>query len=151
MLGTPSFEPNIEQLKSRNLNSIVLKLSSFPIDNLHKPFGATNTAIEVLEGKAETVESDIWYFFWYSTYVKKRSFGITMWEMFSSGGNPYKGVSNLISYLKEGNRPGKPHHCDDEYLYQLMLRCWDSDPKKRYHPHLNKPYKVYPSRHFPRD
>ena len=42
--------------------------------------------------------------------ISQWSFGVTCWEVFSLGKNPYPGVDpfSLISYLESGNRLEKP-------------------------------------------
>ena len=39
-------------------------------------------------------------------------------------------ISDLMLYLKEGNRLQKPRHCDEK-LYQTMMQCWAPDKKER--------------------
>ncbi len=61
-----------------------------------------------------------------------RAFGVTIWEIFSDGQEPYKGVSDLRLYLvEEARRLAKPQECSDE-LYTLMLKCWNADPHQRF-------------------
>ncbi len=54
-----------------------------------------------------------------------------MWEIFSNGEEPYKGITDLLHYLKEENqRLKKPLECEDD-IYQWMMSCWETDPKQR--------------------
>ncbi len=53
-----------------------------------------------------------------------------MWEVCSNGETPYKGILDVVEYLKQGKRLSKPKDCEDE-MYELMLKCWKEDPKQR--------------------
>ena len=77
-------------------------------------------AIEALFDRVYTSQSDVW------------SFGVTMWEILTLGGNPYPSVpvENLFDLLKTGYRMGKPKNCPDE-LYHIMKECWHATPSKR--------------------
>ena len=46
------------------------------------------------------------------------SFGVTCWEIFSLGRQPYGGVDNyeMTKYLSEGHRLEQPTLCSDEML-----------------------------------
>jgi hypothetical protein len=53
-----------------------------------------------------------------------------MWEIFSNGEVPYKGVANIIEYLEKNERLKHPSECEDE-IFKWMSSCWEIDPKKR--------------------
>ncbi len=58
-----------------------------------------------------------------------------MWEIFSDGEEPYKGITNLnlVEYLKvDKQRLKKPSLCEDEIYNDWMTPCWELVPKKRY-------------------
>ena len=54
----------------------------------------------------------------YYFYNFQWSFGVTCWEIFSLGRQPYGGVDNyeMTKYLSEGNRLEQPTLCSDEML-----------------------------------
>jgi hypothetical protein len=55
-----------------------------------------------------------------------------MWEIFSDGEEPYKGIADMIQFLEvENKRLRKPVDCDDS-LFELMKSCWEKDSKKRF-------------------
>ena len=60
------------------------------------------------------------------------SFGVTLWEIYSLGRNPYPGVGNseMLKFLEEGKRMEKPKVCPDE-IYMLMQYCWQGLPNNR--------------------
>lgn len=61
------------------------------------------------------------------------SYGIVLWEMFTRGEVPYgdeTSGSKVIEMIEKGERLPKPRECPNE-IYQLMLACWQSEPKTR--------------------
>ena len=61
------------------------------------------------------------------------AFGVTLWEIYSLGRNPYPGVGNheILKFLQEGNkRMEKPKLCPVE-IYDLMQYCWQFKPDQR--------------------
>ncbi|XP_018496050.1 uncharacterized protein LOC100907002 [Galendromus occidentalis] len=60
-------------------------------------------------------------------------YGVTLWEMFSFGREPWSGL-NGAEILKridaEGERLEHPSGCSND-LYQLMLQCWHETPELR--------------------
>ena len=67
-----------------------------------------------------TTRSDIW------------SFGIVLWEIFSSGTQPYCALSNeeVVERVTNGQILRCPSGCPNE-LYDLMVHCWATEPEKR--------------------
>ena len=67
-----------------------------------------------------TLQSDIW------------SFGVTMWELFSFGQQPYFSMTNeeVCQYVRAGQVLPCPDNCPQE-IYDLMLDCWAMEPSDR--------------------
>uniref|UniRef100_A0A452UN95 Tyrosine-protein kinase n=1 Tax=Ursus maritimus TaxID=29073 RepID=A0A452UN95_URSMA len=65
-------------------------------------------------------KSDVW------------SFGVLMWEAFSYGQKPYRGMkgSEVSAMLEKGERMGCPAGCPRE-MYELMKLCWTYEVEKR--------------------
>ncbi|KAL4631067.1 activated CDC42 kinase 1-like isoform X5 [Arapaima gigas] len=60
-------------------------------------------------------------------------FGVTLWEMFSHGQEPWLGLngSQILHKLdKEGERLPKPEDCPQD-IYNVMLQCWAQKPADR--------------------
>ncbi|XP_012283848.1 tyrosine-protein kinase shark [Orussus abietinus] len=60
------------------------------------------------------------------------SFGVTLWEMFSYGQQPYgdrRGV-DVIQLVEKGERLEKPEKCP-EHVYLVMRSCWSYLPTDR--------------------
>ncbi|XP_064399174.1 uncharacterized protein LOC135345679 isoform X3 [Halichondria panicea] len=68
----------------------------------------------------------------FSTYSDVWSFGVVLWEIFSYGAGPYKGVSpvGIPTHIQKGNRLECPEKCPAE-VYEMMNRCWDEVKEKR--------------------
>ncbi|XP_049874741.1 tyrosine-protein kinase Shark [Pectinophora gossypiella] len=60
------------------------------------------------------------------------SYGITLWEMFSFGKQPYGDMRGIeaIQIVESGKRLERPEDCPDE-IYQVMLDCWAYNPDNR--------------------
>ncbi|VDI26755.1 Hypothetical predicted protein [Mytilus galloprovincialis] len=60
------------------------------------------------------------------------SYGIVMWEIFSLGDTPYPGVQSrdVPGKVRRDYKMKKPEQCDDAF-YNIMLKCWHYDPRKR--------------------
>uniref|UniRef100_A0AAQ5XE06 Tyrosine-protein kinase n=1 Tax=Amphiprion ocellaris TaxID=80972 RepID=A0AAQ5XE06_AMPOC len=58
-------------------------------------------------------KSDVW------------SFGVLLWEAFSYGQKPYKGMkgNDVMQMIESGNRMESPVNCPPE-MYDLMRTCW---------------------------
>ncbi|XP_008057389.1 tyrosine-protein kinase SYK isoform X2 [Carlito syrichta] len=65
-------------------------------------------------------KSDVW------------SFGVLMWEAFSYGQKPYRGMkgSEVTAMLEKGERMGCPAGCPRE-MYELMNLCWTYEVENR--------------------
>ncbi|XP_043916753.1 tyrosine-protein kinase SYK isoform X2 [Protopterus annectens] len=65
-------------------------------------------------------KSDVW------------SFGVLMWEAFSYGQKPYKGMkgAEVLQMIQQGDRMSSPPKCPIE-MYDLMKLCWTYKPDER--------------------
>ncbi|XP_064385779.1 uncharacterized protein LOC135334492 isoform X2 [Halichondria panicea] len=79
-------------------------------------------AMESLNDAIFCEKTDVW------------SYGVTVWEVFSSGRTPYPGVDpmSLVALLREGKRLEPPQNiaCSTE-IVSLMTRCWYEDYEER--------------------
>ncbi|XP_060751451.1 tyrosine-protein kinase SYK isoform X3 [Tachysurus vachellii] len=64
-------------------------------------------------------------FFKFSCKSDVWSFGVLMWEAFSYGQKPYKGMkgNEVIQLIESGERMAAPLNCPSE-MYNIMLKCW---------------------------
>eukprot|EP01117_Protostelium_nocturnum_P008853 TRINITY_DN3173_c1_g2_i1.p1 TRINITY_DN3173_c1_g2~~TRINITY_DN3173_c1_g2_i1.p1 ORF type:complete len:1688 (-),score=589.29 TRINITY_DN3173_c1_g2_i1:9-5072(-) len=118
-------------LSARNLlvdASFKVKISDFGLskendfyDSKSKAIPYKWTAPEVISEQRSTMSSDVW------------SYGVVMWEIFSFGMAPYGDMSNkeAVDKVMEGYRLPKPSRCPDELYQNVMLKCWERDPKQR--------------------
>ena len=69
-----------------------------------------------------SIKSDIW------------SFGVVLYEITtkSYGGPPYPGMTNfeVVTKTEQGYRMSPPPGCPEKF-YDMMLNCWQEDPKDR--------------------
>ncbi|KAM8974441.1 tyrosine-protein kinase Fes/Fps isoform 2-T2 [Pelodytes ibericus] len=109
----------------------VLKISDFGMsreeeDGVYSATGGMKqipvkwTAPEALNYGRYSSETDVW------------SFGILLWEAFTLGAIPYTTMSNQQTReaIEQGTRLPVPEMCPEE-IYNLMLRCWEYEPRKR--------------------
>ncbi|XP_065845429.1 fibroblast growth factor receptor 3-like [Oscarella lobularis] len=77
-------------------------------------------APECLTDRKFTHQSDVW------------AFGITAWEVFTLGIDPYPGVQNheVLGLVQRGLRLEKPKNAPDA-IYEILKTCWNLDPHKR--------------------
>ncbi|VDN03160.1 unnamed protein product [Thelazia callipaeda] len=61
------------------------------------------------------------------------SFSILLWEIFSDGEEPYKGMTSIEvkRMISCGERLRKPEGCPD-FIFQIMIKCWEQNPDRRY-------------------
>lgn len=60
-------------------------------------------------------------------------FGVTLWEMFTFGEDPWVGLNGsqiLRKIDREGERLHHPEACPPD-VYEMMLQCWDKTPSER--------------------
>ena len=60
------------------------------------------------------------------------SFGVVLWEIYSSGVTPYYGMNDdeVISLVVEGDILPCPKECPKE-MYEVMQGCWNLEPSER--------------------
>lgn len=60
------------------------------------------------------------------------SFGVTLWEMYSFGMQPYgdRKAKEVIAAIENGERLYKPMDCPVR-VYSMMLRCWEYEADRR--------------------
>uniref|UniRef100_A0A1I7VTF4 receptor protein-tyrosine kinase n=1 Tax=Loa loa TaxID=7209 RepID=A0A1I7VTF4_LOALO len=61
------------------------------------------------------------------------SFSILLWEIFSDGDEPYKGMTSIEvkRMISCGERLKKPEGCPDS-IFQIMRKCWEQNPDNRF-------------------
>lgn len=59
-------------------------------------------------------------------------FGVTLWEMFTGGEEPWVALNGVqvLKKIESGERLAMPNLSSPE-IYQLMLQCWHKDPQER--------------------
>uniref|UniRef100_A0A8R1DJF9 Tyrosine-protein kinase n=1 Tax=Caenorhabditis japonica TaxID=281687 RepID=A0A8R1DJF9_CAEJA len=78
-------------------------------------------APEIMQEKMYSLKSDIW------------AYGITVWEIFADGDEPYPGLSNVQARAKivaQDYRMKLPAEAPPE-IVQIVETCWDKNPDKR--------------------
>ncbi|KAH7699527.1 Protein F09A5.2, partial [Aphelenchoides avenae] len=75
---------------------------------------------EALKRAEFSTASDVW------------SYGVLLYEVFSSGNMPYPVVhpSEMLAHLEEGERLERPEHASDQ-IYAIMRQCWSVEPAER--------------------
>lgn len=60
------------------------------------------------------------------------SFGVTLWEIYSYGKQPYEGYANheVINMISVRNLLECPQNCPTN-IYSLMVECWHEHPERR--------------------
>ncbi|GAA57037.1 activated CDC42 kinase 1 [Clonorchis sinensis] len=79
------------------------------------------SAPESIRKRIFSQASDVW------------SWGVTCWEMWTSGAAPWPGMDaqRLLVALDAGRRLAWPRTCCPRRLYQIMLACWRTEPQRR--------------------
>lgn len=87
-------------------------------DNMKVPFPWC--ALESLKYRQFSHSSDTWMY------------GVTLWEIFSFGQEPWAGLngSQIIRKLEQNERLPPPDSCSQR-IYQVMMLCWNHEPKER--------------------
>ncbi|XP_070547504.1 fibroblast growth factor receptor-like [Ptychodera flava] len=77
-------------------------------------------ALESIDECLYTSATDVW------------SYGILLWEIFSFGINPYRGMNlkDVVSNVQQGYRLPMPNKCPED-VYSIMQKCWQEDPSCR--------------------
>ncbi|XP_065911883.1 uncharacterized protein [Dysidea avara] len=77
-------------------------------------------AIESIHDGVFNEKTDVW------------AFGITCWEVFMLGGEPYAALefTDMLKYLEQGSRLKRPKLCS-QAVYEVMQKCWLPTPNKR--------------------
>ena len=78
------------------------------------------TAPEAMTQAKFSPSSDVW------------SFGVALWEIYSLGKVPWKGLTpiEIRDVLLKGERLGRPERCPTD-VYKLVQSCWKEDPLER--------------------
>lgn len=105
-------------------------------DNVKVPFPWC--AIESLKFRQFSHASDTWLVFFYKPtftdqlYLFYRMYGVTLWEIFSFGQEPWAGLngSQIIKKLEQKERLAIPNACSQR-IYSVMNLCWKSESKER--------------------
>eukprot|EP00794_Sanderia_malayensis_P011308 gene11308-12490_t len=132
-------------LATRNillLSKNQLKISDF---GLSRAVGAGSDYYQAKQGGRWPVK---WYApesINYGTFSHKSdvwSYGVTLWEMYTFGELPYGEMAGaqVIAFLEQGDRLYKPVDCP-ENIYQIMLRCWNTEPVNR--PSFEELYDIF--------
>ncbi|ELU02151.1 hypothetical protein CAPTEDRAFT_226426 [Capitella teleta] len=60
------------------------------------------------------------------------SYGVTLWEMFSYGDQPYGSMTGaqVMQFLERNNRLAQPEGCPDN-VYDIMKQCWTFNAPER--------------------
>jgi len=68
----------------------------------------------------------------YNTPTDVWAYGVTAWEIFSYGRQPYSELSDVEAYkcITQYEHLEKPRECPG-VLYQLMHQCWEKEPSTR--------------------
>ncbi|XP_064626481.1 tyrosine-protein kinase SYK-like [Lineus longissimus] len=72
------------------------------------------------------------YYYKFDSRSDVWSYGVTMWETFSYGGKPYRGMKGtaILGMIEEGERLLKPDRCPDN-VYDVMRKCWTYKREER--------------------
>ncbi|XP_070395536.1 hepatocyte growth factor receptor-like [Dermacentor albipictus] len=113
-------EDFIVRVADFGLSRDVYEKDYYSADNRKTKLPVKWMAPESLEKGIHSQKTDVW------------SYGVLLWELITRGVTPYPEVDNwdIVDFLKQGRRMRQPSFCPDE-LYDIMLKCWQEDPKKR--------------------
>ncbi len=68
----------------------------------------------------------------FSTASDVWSYGISIWEIYSLGRTPWKGLGpiEIRDKIMEGERLEHPERCPEE-VFDVMRACWKKEPQER--------------------
>nr|CAD7588125.1 unnamed protein product [Timema genevievae] len=112
--------PTVELNPSSKLANTLVVLSSTAEDGEIEVRISVGYAPESFNFGTFSHASDVW------------SFGVTLWEMFSFGQQPYGELrgAEVIQIVDKGNRLEQPSLCPNE-VYKIMEQCWAYHPRDR--------------------
>ncbi|XP_078656315.1 tyrosine-protein kinase SYK-like isoform X1 [Branchiostoma floridae x Branchiostoma belcheri] len=72
------------------------------------------------------------YYYKFSSKADVWSYGVTLWEAFSSGRKPYAGMKgqDILTWIESDRRLERPLTCSEE-VYAVMRSCWQYKAKDR--------------------
>ncbi|XP_053549110.1 tyrosine-protein kinase Srms [Bombina bombina] len=120
-------------LAARNVlvgDNLICKIADFGLarllkDDLYSPKSNRNipikwTAPEALKFYKYSIKSDVW------------SYGILLYEVYTLGQQPYKGMTNreAVENISSGYRLPRPPICSKD-VYNVMSSCWLDEPQHR--------------------
>ncbi|CAF3862306.1 unnamed protein product [Adineta steineri] len=133
---------NLSCRKFLVFNKSLIKLSDLGLEHLNTSWK------DRLKLPIAWMSPEVIHFYHFTTASDVFSFGVSMWECFSYGEIPWKGMSNdekiiktffsiafifqIINAIDAPNhqRLSRPYHATSE-LYQIMLQCWKYEPCER--------------------
>ncbi|XP_078374560.1 uncharacterized protein LOC144658102 isoform X2 [Oculina patagonica] len=115
------FEPDLVKISDFGL-ARTLEGGAAKEITVHRRLAVAWLPPEAIRDNMFTLYSDVW------------SYGITLWEMFSFGEQPWANLSLTQIKVMISNEPtkhlNKPEACPDGF-YEIMQGCWEPDPANR--------------------
>eukprot|EP00056_Hartaetosiga_gracilis_P005787 m.88920 g.88920 ORF g.88920 m.88920 type:complete len:237 (-) comp12279_c0_seq9:402-1112(-) len=106
-----------------------LKISHFEQSKKCEPKGMKMTtressshrwmAPDAIKNRVLTFGNDVW------------AYGVTFWEIFTLGEDPYHNMKNVFEYVSRNGRLKMPHKCPQRLFRLIALKCWDANPETR--------------------
>uniref|UniRef100_A0AC35G2G0 Non-specific protein-tyrosine kinase n=1 Tax=Panagrolaimus sp. PS1159 TaxID=55785 RepID=A0AC35G2G0_9BILA len=123
-------------LATRNVllknNDEIVKLCDFGLSRLVNEYDQTYDMQGVTKVPFSWCPPEALRFRKFSTASDVWAFGVTIWECFTFGEEPWIGLNalNVLQTTERGERLHKPDKCSQD-LYELMLKCWALNPTDR--------------------